>query len=70
MWARGYLAGSPGNIIDEVIQEYIEEQEREAVAVDSGFQIDLSYTPRLIDEGSSDPIPSNGECLKRFKRTS
>ena len=29
LWARGYLAVSSGNITDEMIQQYIEEQEDE-----------------------------------------
>ena len=39
-WARGYLAVSSGNITDEMIQQYIEEQEGELVSDDSRFQID------------------------------
>jgi putative transposase len=39
-WARGYLAVSAGNITDDVIRGYIEEQEGEPVADDSRFQID------------------------------
>ena len=42
LWARGYLAVSSGNITDEVIQKYIEEQEGEPVVDDSRFQIDPS----------------------------
>jgi putative transposase len=42
LWARGYLAVSSGNIIDEMIQRYIGEQEGEPVVADSRFQIDLS----------------------------
>ena len=34
-WARGYLAVSSGNITDEAIQKYIEEQEGEPVVDDS-----------------------------------
>jgi hypothetical protein len=34
-----------------MIQQYIEEQEGEPVIDDSRFQIDPSWTPRLIDEG-------------------
>ena len=33
-----------------MIQQYIEEQEGEPVADNSRFQIDPSYTPRLIDK--------------------
>ena len=40
LWARGYLAVSSGNITDEMIQQYIEEQEGEPVIDDSRFQID------------------------------
>ena len=39
-WARGYLAVSSGNITDEMIEKYIEEQEGEPVVDDSRFQID------------------------------
>lgn len=38
-WARGYMAISSGNITDEIIQRYIEEQEGEPVD-DGRFQID------------------------------
>jgi putative transposase len=40
LWARGYLAVSSGNITDEMIQQYIEEQDGEPVVDDSRFQID------------------------------
>ncbi len=39
-WARGYLAVSSGNITDEMIQEYIDEQEGESIVDDSRFPID------------------------------
>ncbi len=39
-WARGYFAVSSGNITDEMIREYIEEQEGEPVQDNSRFQID------------------------------
>ena len=39
-WARGYFAVSSGNITDEMIQQYIEEQEGESIADDSRFTID------------------------------
>ncbi len=42
LWARGYLAVSSGNITDEMIQQYIDEQEGEPVIDDSRFQIDGS----------------------------
>ena len=42
LWARGYLAVSSGNLTDEIIQQYIEEQEGEAISDDSRFQIDPS----------------------------
>ncbi|PIE51815.1 IS200/IS605 family transposase, partial [Candidatus Fermentibacteria bacterium] len=41
-WARGYLAVSTGNITDELIKAYIDEQEGEPVQDDSRFQIDGS----------------------------
>ena len=40
LWARGYLAVSSGNITDEMIQQYIQEQEGEPMIDDSRFQID------------------------------
>ena len=39
-WARGSLAVSSGNITDEMIQSYIDEQEGEQIANDSEFRID------------------------------
>jgi putative transposase len=39
LWGRGYMAISSGNITDEMIQRYIEEQEGEPVDVGQ-FQID------------------------------
>ena len=39
-WARGYLAVSSGNITDEMIQEYIDDQEGEPLHDDSRFPID------------------------------
>ena len=39
-WARGYLAVSSGNITDEMIREYIDQQEGEQIADDSRFPID------------------------------
>jgi hypothetical protein len=39
-WALGYLAVSCGTITDEMIQEYIEEQEGEQIADDGRFPID------------------------------
>ena len=53
LWARGYLAISSGNVTDEMIQQYIEEQEGEPIVDDSRFQIDSPRTPRLTDEGRS-----------------
>ena len=40
LWARGYLAVSSGNVTDEMIQQYIEDQEGEPMVDDSRFQID------------------------------
>ena len=42
LWARGYLAVSSGNVTDEMIQQYIEDQEGEPMVDDSRFQIDSS----------------------------
>jgi putative transposase len=42
LWARGYLAVSSGTITDEMIKEYIEEQEGEQISDDSRFPIDPS----------------------------
>ena len=39
-WARGYLAVSSGNITDEMIKAYIDEQDGEQIADDSQFPID------------------------------
>ena len=52
-WARGYLAVSSGNITDEMVKEYIEEQEGEQIIDDSRFPIDSLQIPRLIAEGCS-----------------
>ena len=41
-WARGYLAVSSGNITDEMIQQYIDNQEGEPVSDESRFIIDSS----------------------------
>ena len=40
LWARGYLAVSSGTITDEMVRQYIEEQEGEQIVDDSRFQID------------------------------
>ena len=42
LWARGYLAVSSGNITDEMIKRYIDEQDGEPVVDDSRFPIDPS----------------------------
>jgi putative transposase len=39
-WARGYMAVSSGTITDEMVAEYIAEQEGEPVHDDSQFPID------------------------------
>ena len=39
LWARGYMAITSGNITDELIQRYIEEQEGEPID-DNRFSID------------------------------
>ncbi len=40
LWARGYLAVSSGTITDEMIRQYIDEQQGEQIADDSRFPID------------------------------
>ena len=40
LWARGYFAVTSGTITDDMINEYISEQEGEPVVEDSRFQID------------------------------
>ena len=40
LWARGYLAVSSGTITDEMIKQYIDEQEGEQIPDDSRFPID------------------------------
>ena len=40
VWARGYLAVSSGRITDEMVQQYIQEQEGEPILDDSRFPID------------------------------
>ncbi len=40
LWARGYLAVSSGNITDEMIKHYIEEQEGEPMEDNSRVPID------------------------------
>jgi putative transposase len=49
LWARGYLAVSSGNITDEMIQQYIEEQEGEPVVDDSRF-------PLVFEEGMGSTV--------------
>jgi REP element-mobilizing transposase RayT len=39
LWTRGYFAVTSGTITDELINEYINEQEGEAVQDDSRFEI-------------------------------
>ncbi len=52
MGARGYLAVSSGTITDEMIREYIEEQEGEQIVDDSRFSNRQYLTyPRLQAEG-------------------
>ena len=40
LWARGYLAVTSGTITDEMIKQYIEEQQGEPLQDDSRFPID------------------------------
>jgi len=45
LWARGYLAVSTGTITDEMVKDYIAEQEGEPLHDDSRFVIDTSSKP-------------------------
>ncbi|MFW6152384.1 MAG: IS200/IS605 family transposase [Verrucomicrobiota bacterium] len=38
LWARGYFAASSGNVTDEVIMQYIEQQNKEPI--DGDFKVD------------------------------
>ena len=52
LWARGYFAVTSGTITDEMINEYINEQEGEAVQNDSRFEIDPLLNPSPYRRGS------------------
>ena len=45
VWARGYLAVSTGTITDEMVEEYISEQEGEPIQDESQFVIDDKKLP-------------------------
>jgi putative transposase len=38
LWARGYFAASSGNVADEVVMQYIEQQGKEPI--DGNFKVD------------------------------
>ena len=40
LWARGYFAATTGNVTDEVIIKYIEEQSKMERAKDEEFKVD------------------------------
>ena len=40
LWARGYFAASTGNVTDEVIKQYIEEQSKLERDKDEDFKVD------------------------------
>jgi putative transposase len=40
LWARGYFAATTGNVTDEVIIKYIEEQDKMERAKDADFRVD------------------------------
>ena len=40
LWARGYFAATTGNVTDEVIMKYIEEQAQMERAKDEDFKVD------------------------------
>ena len=39
LWARGYFAASSGNVTDEIIAQYIENQGKEAPTDDQDFRV-------------------------------
>jgi putative transposase len=45
LWARGYLAVTTGTITDQMVEQYIAEQEGEPVMDDSRFVIDTLIKP-------------------------
>ena len=62
-WAQGYLAISSGNIMDEMIQQYIQEQEggRWLMAVDFKSP---PLKPLFLDEGCSVQLCGNAKYDK------
>ena len=40
LWARGYFAATTGNVTDEVIMKYIEEQAQMERAKDEEFKVE------------------------------
>ena len=40
LWARGYFVASSGNVTDEVIAKYIEDQDLEERTKDDGFRLE------------------------------
>ena len=44
LWSRGYMTISSGNITDEIIQKYIEDQEGDPVEIGQ-FEIDSTLIP-------------------------
>ena len=40
LWARGYFVASSGNVTDEVIAQYIADQDLEERTKDDGFRVD------------------------------
>jgi putative transposase len=40
LWARGYFAASTGNVTEEVIKKYIEEQDRMERDEDADFKVE------------------------------
>ena len=68
-WARGYLAVSSGNIMDDMIKSYIDEQEGEQIAEDSRFAYKdgtLPDVPHLSDRYFKRAIKRAGVPEIRF----
>jgi putative transposase len=69
-WALGYFAVTSGTITDEMINEYINEQEGEPVEDDGRFQIDPLLNPSPCRRGlfsrrkRQNPFLLQGRCMR------
>jgi len=70
-WARGYLALSSGNITDELVKEYVEEQDGEQIIMIVDFQSTAFKFPWLPAEScsiSSDDMKRKVELVAKVAR--